>query len=162
MTALPAPYISPPMTVEDAWIDYNGHLNMAYYHVLFDRSVDYLFEALGLGEAYREKRGGTTYAAEVHVCYVRELHRGATVVVSNQVIDHDAKRLHVYQELRHAEGWLAATSESLTLHVDTSGPKVVPFPTDILKKIAAMQNAHAVLPKPDRIGRAVGIPRRSS
>src|SRR5690606_23591420 len=44
-----APFISSVMTVEPQWIDYNGHLNMAYYNVLFDRAVDQFFEALGIG-----------------------------------------------------------------------------------------------------------------
>ena len=47
--AFPAPFASSLMRVEEAWIDYNGHLNMAYYNVLFDRAVDEFFEALGIG-----------------------------------------------------------------------------------------------------------------
>ena len=48
--------------------------------------------------------------------------------VTFQLIDHDAKRLRAYQEIRHVDGWLAATSETLSLHIDMSGPKVAPFP----------------------------------
>ena len=73
----------------------------------------------------------TIYTAEVHVCYVQELHLGDKVTVSFQLLDHDDKRLRAYQEIRHVDGWLAATSESLSLHVDMSGPKVAPFPADI-------------------------------
>ena len=47
-----APFVSSVMTVEPAWIDYNGHLNMAYYNVLFDRAVDEVFELLGCGADY--------------------------------------------------------------------------------------------------------------
>ena len=49
-----APFVSSVMRVEPAWIDYNGHLNMAYYNVLFDRAVDEVFELLGCGVDYVE------------------------------------------------------------------------------------------------------------
>src|SRR5690606_3651985 len=123
-----APFQAKPQIVEQAWIDHNGHLNMAYYHVLFDRAVDQLFLALGMGPAYARSRRLTTYSAETHVCYVRELHAGAAVTCTLQVVDHDEKRLHTYAELLHGEGWLAATCEMLTLHIDASGPRVTPFP----------------------------------
>ena len=44
-----APFVSSVMRVEPSWIDYNGHLNMAYYNVLFDRCVDEAYELLGIG-----------------------------------------------------------------------------------------------------------------
>lgn len=156
-----APLISREMKVEEAWIDYNGHMNMAYYNVLFDRGSDEAFNAIGIGASYVHERRLTSYTAEIHVCYVRELHLGDPVHVSFQLIDHDEKRLHHYAEIRHVEGWLAATSEVLTLHVDMSGPKVTPFPTDIKARIEAMQEAHAHLPKPERIGRSIGIRRKA-
>jgi len=61
-----APFVSSLMKVEPAWIDYNGHLNMAYYNVLFDRAVDEVFELLGCGADY-VKKGFSTFTAEVHV-----------------------------------------------------------------------------------------------
>jgi len=157
---LPAPYVSKPMEIEKDWIDYNGHLNMAYYNVLFDRASDEAFELMGLGPDYARTRKLTIFTAEVHVCYVQELHLGDVVTVSFQLLDHDEKRLRAYQEIRHADGWLAATSESLSLHVDMAGPKVVPFPQDIATKVAALRDAHASLPMPERAGRSIGIKRK--
>ena len=131
MTA--APFVSSVMEVEKDWIDYNGHLNMAYYNVLFDRCSDEAFAAMGLGPDYAKERRLTSYTAEAHICYVQELHLGDKVRVEFQLLDHDEKRIHFFQELHHIDGWLAATSESLILHVDMSGPRVVPFPSDILR-----------------------------
>ncbi len=156
----PVPFLSRPQTVEEGWIDYNGHLNMAYYNVLFDRSVDDAFEALGMGAHYVGTRRLTVYTAEAHVCYVRELHLGHTVRCDMRILDHDDKRLHIFQEMRHEDGWLAATSETLILHIDMSGPKVTPFPPDVLEKIEAMHAAHAALPRPERAGRSIGIRRK--
>ena len=155
------PFVSSTMAIEPQWTDYNGHMNMAYYNVLFDRCVDQACDLLGIGAAYAKQRRLTIYTAEAHVCYVRELHEHQSVTVSLQLLDHDAKRLHLYQEVRHEDGWLAATSESLVLHVDMAGPKVAPFPDDILPSIEGMARAHADLPTPERAGRKIGIERRA-
>ncbi|MBN9257232.1 MULTISPECIES: thioesterase family protein [unclassified Mesorhizobium] len=158
----PAPFISAVMGIEKDWIDYNGHLNMAYYNVLFDRCSDEAFAALDMGPDYARNRRLTIYSAEVHVCYVQELHLDHKVRGSFQLIDHDEKRLRFYQEIRHVDGWLAATSEQLALHVDMSGPKVAPFPADVLARVEAMRAAHAQLPMPERAGRSIGIRRKSA
>lgn len=158
----PAPFVSRILEIEKDWIDYNGHLNMAYYNVLFDRCADEAFELLGMGPRYAEARKLTTYTAEIHVCYVRELHLGDQVRSTFHLLDHDEKRFHAFQELKHVDGWLAATCEVLTLHVDMSGPKVCPFPTDILAKLEAMHAAHAALPVPERAGRSIGIRRKAA
>ena len=155
-----SPFVSQPMEIEKDWIDYNGHLNMAYYNVLFDRGADAAFELMGLGPDYARERRLTIYTAEIHVCYVQELHLGHSVTVSFQLLDHDDKRLRAYQEIRHADGWLAATSEVLSLHIDMSGPKVAPFPPDIMAKIEALSTAHAGLPMPERAGRSIAIKRK--
>ena len=157
----PAPFVSRVMEVEKDWIDYNGHLNMAYYNVLFDRAGDDAFELMGMGPNYAKERQLTSYTAEVHICYVRELHLGDRVTASMQILDHDEKRIRFFQELRHIEGWLAATSENLMLHVDMAGPKVAPFPADVQAKIEAMRAAHAALPVPERAGRSIGIRRKT-
>ncbi len=159
---IPAPFVSRPMDIEKDWIDYNGHLNMAYYNVLFDRCSDDAFEAMGMGPDYARDRRPTIYTAEVHVCSVRELPLEHKVTVSVQLIDHDDKRLRIYQEIRHVDGWLAATSEQLSLHIDMSGPKVAPFPADVLAKVEAMRTAHAALPMPERAGRSIGIRRKTA
>lgn len=153
------PFVSTPMQIEPAWTDYNGHMNMAYYNVLFDRGADQAFDHIGIGAAYARERKLTIYTAEIHVCYVRELHENESVTVSTQIIDHDAKRLHAYQEIRHADGWLAATGEVLFLHIDMSGPKVAPLPADVAASVEAMAEAHAALPRPERVGRSIGIRR---
>jgi acyl-CoA thioester hydrolase len=143
------------------WIDYNGHLNMAYYSVLFDRTVDEAFAEMGFGPDYARERRHTTYSGEFHICYVRELHLGSRVRSSFHLLDHDEKRLHCFQALHHEEGWLAATGETLVLHVDMAGPRVAPFPPDIAERVAAMRARHASLPVPERAGRSIAIRRRT-
>lgn len=155
-----APFRSSIMTVKPEWIDYNGHLNMAYYNVLFDQGADEIYEDLGFGPDYHAATGNTTYVAEFHVAYLRELHVNDPVRVTFQLVDYDAKRFHSYQEIWHEDGWLAATGEALTLHVDQSGPRVAPMPRDVLDKVTAVAAAHASLPRPDRVGASIGIRKR--
>ena len=154
-----APFVSSTMRVEPAWIDYNGHMNMAYYHVLFDRAVEEGFSLVGLGHDYLEKRKASFFAAEIHTLYKRELKMHDRVRVTLQLVDYDEKRIHYYMEIRHAgEGWVAATMEGLSLHVDMETRKVSPFPDDIMANLAVMKTTHARLPKPQNLGRVIGIP----
>jgi acyl-CoA thioester hydrolase len=152
-----APFVSSTMRVEPAWIDYNGHMNMAYYHVLFDRAVDEGFGLIGLGPEYAEERKASSFAAEVHTLYKRELKLNDLVRVTLQLIDYD--EIHYYMEIRHAaEGWVAATMEGLSLHIDMETRKVSPFPEEIAVNLAVMKAAHSRLAKPQALGRVIGVP----
>jgi acyl-CoA thioester hydrolase len=155
----PAPFRSSVMQIEPQWIDYNGHLNMAYYNVMFDRAIDELWFQLGIGPTYMKTRHGSTFTAECHVRYLREIHLGDPVQVSILLLGADDKRLHTFEELRHAkEGWLSATSENMSVHVDINLRKTAPFPPDIRARIDAVANAHASIPRPEGIGRNVAMP----
>ena len=156
-----APFVSSVMRVEPGWIDYNGHLNMAYYNVLFDRAVDEVYELLGCGSAYVAKaRRHSCFTAEVHVRYLRELHAGDPVRVTFQLLDFDAKRLHYFEQLFHAEeGWLSATSENMALHVDMAARRPPHFPDEVAARLQRMKAAHAGLPMPEAAGRRIAMPR---
>lgn len=159
-TAPPAPFVSSVMRVEPDWIDHNGHLNMAYYNVLFDRAVDQVYALLGLGPAYVDATGHSTFTAEVHLRYLRELLCDAPVRVTFQLLDFDAKRMHYFEQLHHAEeGWLSATSEAMALNVDMTAKKVAAFPPAVMTLLAQMKAAHARLPRPDGVGRRIAMVR---
>lgn len=157
----PALFQSSIMPIEPQWIDYNGHLNMAYYNVLFDRAVDELWLKLGIGPDYMKQRNNSTFTAECHVRYLREIHLGDPAQVSILLVAADEKRLHTFKELRHAtEGWLSATSENMTLHMDMSARKTAPFPPDIQARVQALADAQKNLERPEGIGRKVAMPPR--
>jgi acyl-CoA thioester hydrolase len=145
-----APFVSSVMRVEPAWIDYNGHLNMAYYNVLFDRAVDEAMELLGCGADYVSSRRQSCFTAEVHLRYLRELHAADPVRVTFQLLDYDAKRLHFFEQLFHAvEGWVSATSENMVLHVDMTAGKTAAFPSDIAAVLAKPMPGCRGLKPPD-------------
>ena len=154
-----APFVSSVMRVEDNWIDYNGHLNMAYYNVLFDRAVDEAYELLGIGANYVERHKHSLYTAEVHLRYLRELHAGDRVRVTFQLLGYDQKRLHYFEQLFHAEqGFVSATSENLAVHVDMHGKRTANFPEQAANRLNQMRTSHSALPRPEAAGRRIVMP----
>jgi acyl-CoA thioester hydrolase len=155
-----APFSGAIKEVEDSWIDYNGHFNMAYYGVLFDRTCDEAFELVGLGPDYL-KTGASFFTLETHTTYLQELHQGDKVRITVQLLDYDAKRMHYVQEMFHAEqGWLSATMEAICMHVDMTTKKSSPFPDWMHARIAEMYDAHKDAPIPPQVGHKIGIKRK--
>lgn len=152
---------SPPFSIEPDWIDYNGHLNMAYYHVMFDRTIDLAFEAIDVGPSYVAREGRSFFTVETHVCYLDEVHRDDRVVVALRVLGHDDKRVHLYEEMTKVGATApAATSEQLLIHMDLAARRVVPFAPDAKERIARFAAPHAALPWPERAGRRVELRRK--
>ena len=149
--------------VQEAWVDYNGHLNVAYYTLIFDNAVDVFYPLCGLGKPYREATGMSTFAVERHIGYQREGNIGDSVKVTSQLLGYDEKRLHYFHTMYHAtEGYQMATQEQLAVHVDLSIRKVVPFSDDPMAKLAEMWEAHKDLPVPPQVGSTMTIPRLKS
>ncbi|MEM8767165.1 MAG: thioesterase family protein [Pseudomonadota bacterium] len=154
--------IAPDQSLEAQWFDYNGHLNMAFYNVLFDRAVDHMYDLLGIGEAYAREGGGSCFTLQAHVNYLNELSQGDTVSVAVQLVDFDAKRLHYFETMTNTNtGEVAATSENMALHVDMSTRRSAPFPESLLRGISELHAAHAALPVPELCGRGIAIPKRA-
>jgi acyl-CoA thioester hydrolase len=141
------------------WIDANGHMNLAYYVVLFDQATDLLYDALGVGQAYRDATGNSTFTAETHTLYEREVRVGEWVRVKAHLLGADAKRMHYFHEMFHAEGGhRVAAQELLALHIDLSVRRVAPFPGDLFARIQAAVRERAGLPLPAGVGRRITMP----
>ncbi len=155
---LPAPFRRFEGAVRPEWIDGNGHMNLAYYVVLFDQGVDALFDAVGFGAAYRDATACGPFAVETHTLYERELRTGERVRVASLIVGCDAKRLHVAHEMtRVADGARAATQEVMFLHVDLHARRSVPFEARLRTRLAAAAECHAGVARPDWLGRRVGM-----
>jgi acyl-CoA thioester hydrolase len=161
--AIPAPLELYRDHVQDDWIDYNGHMNVAYYVLAFDRATDAFLTYLGLDSAHRDATGGTTFTVEAHVTYQREMRQGAPLRVSTRLLGFDAKRVHYFQQMHHGvEGYLAATCEWLMLYVDLSTRRTAALPEAVAGRLAAIAKAHAALPMPPEVGRAIRAPLASA
>jgi len=118
--------------------------------------VDEAYELIGVGVDYVNRRKHSFFTAEVHLRYLRELHAGDPVRVTFQLLDYDKKRLHTFEQLFHAEdGWVAATSENMSLHVDMAARKTAVFPIEVARRLAEMKASHARLPRPEAAGRRI-------
>jgi acyl-CoA thioester hydrolase len=156
---IPAPFARYQGEVLPAWIDANGHMNLAYYVMLFDYATDMLFDALDIGLRYKDRTGNGTFAVETHILYERELLLGERVHVSTQILGADAKRLHLAHEMMTgAGGERAAAQELMYLHIDLSKRRVAAFPDDAWQRIRAAAAAHAALPRPAWTGRRIAMP----
>jgi acyl-CoA thioester hydrolase len=153
----PAPFAAASaLTVLPAWIDYNGHMNVGYYHVAFDLAAEDFFQYLGFTPEFRERIQGTTFALESHLNFLREVKQGDALRFEARLLDFDAKRVHFYQEMFHAaEGYLAASCESLSSFVSQATRRTAPMPAELLGTLAAVKAAHASLPRPWQVGHVI-------
>lgn len=148
------------IAIEPEWIDYNGHTNMAYYVVMFDRATDVLFDALGIGQSYLRDTGHSMYALESHITYARETKVGDRLRITARLIDADTKRIHFFLRMATEEDDIQiATFEMVVLHVATANPRAAPFPAARQDRLDAMLAQHRILPLPPEIGRKVGLKR---
>lgn len=149
--------------VEPAWVDYNGHLNDAFYLLIFSRAIDELMAQVGMDAAKRAATGHTMYTLEVHLNYVQEVHEGVAVEVRTQILGVDAKRIHVFNTLhRQDDGTLLATNEQMLSNIDTSnaqtGPRTAPFLPEVAAVLLPLAQGHAALPLPVNAGRRIALP----
>jgi acyl-CoA thioester hydrolase len=156
--------IAPPPhreTVRAEWVDYNGHMNVAFYVLIFDQATDIVLARVGLDATYRLAANASVFVAEAHVTYEEEVREGETVMVTSRILDFDGRRLILYHEMaRESDGVLAASNEVLCLHVDLGARRTAAIPAEIAARIAADAGRDAEKPRPARAGRAVGLAAR--
>lgn len=146
--------------VDPGWIDYNGHMNLAYYVLAFDHATDEFFDYIGLGVAYLEANNCSTFTLEAHVTYERELMAGDRMRFETQLLDHDAKRLHYMHMMYHAEeGYLASTNELISLHVDMTARRSSAMPRSVIDRLDQVAAAHRALRRPTQAGRVISLGR---
>jgi len=96
----------------------------------------------------------------MHINYLQELHLDNPIRLTCQLLDADSKRVHYFLRMFHAEeGYLAATSEQMMIHVSLESRRSSPFPSGVSNVIDQMMAAHKALPFPDQAGRKMGIRR---
>ncbi|MGB0466281.1 MAG: thioesterase family protein [Pontibacterium sp.] len=150
--------------IKPEWLDYNNHMNVAYYVLIFDKAGEQLVGELGLSEAVTEKTGISWMVLENHITYDNEVVLDQLVEVRAQLLDYDSKRLHLYFEMwgKNDDGteYLASTLEQMAMCVDLKLRKSCEFPANVAENIQQMEKAQADLAKPDNIGRTIGIRRK--
>ena len=157
MTA--TPWTSWTGAVIDDWIDYNQHMSEGYYGLVFGFATDEYLLRIGFGATYRSNTKGAFYTVETHISFVDELALGTELHVHTSVLGGDELRLHLFHELiRSDDAVVAATQESLLLHVDTSIDRVAPMADATLAAAKQDATAHAGLVAPNQIGKLIHGP----
>jgi acyl-CoA thioester hydrolase len=166
------PYPLPPLdvsapldrhqdVVRPEWIDPNGHMNLGYYLVAFDLATDEFCRQVGVDWDYTRHKLGMSFVLEAHLTYEHEVRAGARLRYTTQLLDHDAKRMHIFHCMYHAEeGWLAATNELMMMHIDYQARRSAPWRPETLERLDALAATHKALPRPEQAGRVIGIRRK--
>jgi acyl-CoA thioester hydrolase len=142
--------------VRPEWIDYNGHMNVAWYVAAFDIAGESFLEQIGLGPTYRREADASVFSVEAHITYRREVHEGDLLEFRTRLIGFDAKRVHYIQSMyRAADGELSSTAEWLVLHIDMKTRRTAPMPESLMAKLRDLERRQAHLPTPPEAGRAV-------
>ena len=116
------------------WVDYNNHLNMAYYVLIFDKAWEVMLEKFQMGETSAKKTNKSTMVVETHTTYNNEVKENENVDVFLTYFDHDKKRLHYKLEMiEKSTQKLSATIEMISLYVDLKERRVAEFEKDKLK-----------------------------
>ncbi|MBY6058028.1 thioesterase family protein [Leisingera daeponensis] len=126
--------------VQPDWIDYNGHMQDAYYGLVFSHAVDALQDAVGFDAAYRKRTGCTIYLIEDHKFYLREVREAEPLLVTTHVLASDSKRFHL-QMIMTSRGAEVCIGEFMELHVQQQPqPHAVPMPDEIQKRLEAARD----------------------
>ena len=127
-------HLSSQKIIKD-WIDYNDHMNVAYYLLIFDKfGADTLNRMFKMGEESAKSTGMSTMIVETNITYNQELKLDDEVDINLLYFDHDKKRLQYKMEMiNKKEGYLASTFEALALYVNLNTRKVSEFEEEKLK-----------------------------
>ena len=146
------------VTPDPHMLDYNGHLNIAYYGILFEEAARCVFSRLDVSKAYRERTDCALFAVETHGVFHREVLEGEAVSLYCRLLDFDGRKLQcMFFMIKSSDHTLAATQEILFLHVSLRERRVVAFPEPQATRLSMLLRAHRQKPVPVEMGRSVGL-----
>ena len=120
--------------IKKEWTDYNNHMNMAYYVLVFDQVWENMLEKFKMGENSAKTTNMSTMVVEAYTTYNNEVKEGDEVEVNLTFFDHDKKRLHFKMEMiEKSSQKLSATLEMLSLYIDLNKRKVAEFEDEKIK-----------------------------
>ena len=120
--------------IKKEWTDYNNHMNMAYYVLVFDQIWEIVLEKFKMGEQSAKTTNMSTMVVETHTTYNNEVKEGEEVEINLTFFDHDKKRLHYKLEMiEKSSKKLSATLEMLSLYIDLNKRKVTEFEEEKVK-----------------------------
>ena len=121
-------------SVKQEWVDYNNHMNMAYYVLIFDQALEVALEKFKMGESAAKDLNRSTMVVETNTKYLREVKQGEEIDIHMTYFDHDKKRLQIKMEMiEKSEKKISANIEWISLYIDLNQRKVTEFEEEKLK-----------------------------
>ena len=156
---LSSPYSTRNQKVLSEWIDYNGHMNVAYYTLAFDKALDFFFEdVLGIGPSFVEKNKEGPFALKASYNYFSELLEGEHFFVDISILDFDFKRVHIFGEMRKDKSLeLSAVFETVLMNMDLSARKVKQYPDRVLELFGLFKSSLVPDNIPFEIGKKITL-----
>lgn len=158
------PYDAPIRIAEERvqpdWIDFNGHMNARYYGLQFQSHAErFLEEVVGFSTSFSKAEGAGPFVLQQHLHYLDELNLGEAFHINMRLLDHDAKRMHMFFEMVSEDGRICSTAEYVNMNVDLTARKGTEFPDWLKRRLATMQANHDILPRPKQVGAPIGLRR---
>ena len=156
---LSSPYKTRNQKVLPEWIDYNGHMNVAYYTLAFDKALDFFFEdVLGIGPSFVEKNKEGPFALKASYNYFSELLEKEIFFVDISILDFDSKRVHLFGEMRKDKSLeLSAVFETVLMNMDLSARTVKQYPDRVLELFSIFKSSLVVDNIPIEIGKRITL-----
>ena len=124
--------------IVNEWTDYNNHMNLSFYILVFDKAAEKILSKFNMGEEAAIKTKRSTMVVETHTTYNNEVKEDDNVDVYLSYCDHDKKRLHYKLEMyEKSKNVLSATTEVLALYINLDYRKVTEFEKE---KVLIMNN----------------------
>ena len=154
---------SPLEEVKEKWIDYNGHMNVAYYTFAFDRAIDYFLEnILGIGPTYVKEKKQGPYSLQANYNYLQELRLRDIFHSKIFILDADKKRIHLVLEMVNASNNIkVAVCETILINVDLDLRRSTEYPDWVQRKIFEYKKACENFTKPQEVGKSITIKKSS-
>ena len=131
--------------IKKEWTDYNNHMNMAFYVLVFDRVWENVLDKFKMGENSAKTSKRSTMVVETHTTYNNEVKEGEEVEINLTFFDHDKKRLHFKLEMiEKSSKKLSATIEMLSLYINLNLRKVSEFEEDKIKIMDDFINSNKI------------------
>tara|TARA_B110000444_G_scaffold206473_1_gene200017 strand:- start:797 stop:1369 length:573 start_codon:yes stop_codon:yes gene_type:complete len=141
------------------WIDYNGHMNVAFYTLAFDNSLDeFLENTLGIGETHASHNQQGPFVLQAHYHYLNEMSLDEKFNVRLLVVDCDEKRMHLCLDIFSVkQKKIIAVSETVLINVNLVIRRTEKYPTWALKRLVDLKNTHANSNFPSVLGKSIGL-----
>jgi acyl-CoA thioester hydrolase len=125
--------------VRPEWVDYNGHMNEAYYVLIFGDATDAFYDHIGFNDSFRRREQVSLYTVEAHIRYLVEAHEGEALRIGTSLLAHDEKRLRLHHTMiRQRDNETLSLIELMAVHVDKRTVRASPFHHGIAAHLATI------------------------